>query len=260
MCTETISEVSAMIRRLGVACACVLWALTFGSDPGRSGDSQPKTSHIHNNEEEGLPIARPDRPLPSHRGKRALRLKRNRAFNSSGAPITTSTGDVLVFGELQPERMPIAKSDVIVVGRVISGEAFVSENEAAVYSEFQVRAEDVLRARAHSGIRAGGLVTAIRWGGMLQLPSGRVIRVEMANERLPHLGGRYLLFLRHDRDLEAYRILTAYGLEGNQAQTLEGARGAFPDTGRPARPGPERADALLAEVRRLVSSSNGRVQ
>jgi len=248
-----------MIRRYVAAAACVLWALTVGSRAGLGGDSQPQPDHIRNSEEDGLPVAHADRPLPSDQRKRAIRLMRSRTFNAAGAPVTASTGDVLVFSEVQPERVPVGKSHLIVVGRVISGEAFLSENQAAVYSEFQVRVEEVLRATGRSGINRGALVTAIRWGGMLQLASGRVVRVEMANERLPRLGGRYLLFLRQDAALQAHRIITAYSLEGNQAQTLDGPRGVFADTRGPARRGPERADALLAEVRRLVASSNGRV-
>ncbi len=249
-----------MLQRPSVTAVAVLSFVAAATPPGRTGKSQPATAHIRNSDDNGLPIARPGRALPANSAQRALRLKRNRAFNSSAAPVTATTGDILVFSETQPERLPVAKSDLIIVGRVVSGEAFLSENESAVYSEFHVRTEDVLRATARSGIARETTITAIRWGGMLELPSGRVVRVEQANERLPHLGGRYLMFLDYERPFDGYRIITAYSLEGNQAQTLDGARGVFPDTGRAARPGPESADALLAEVRRLVISSNGRAK
>jgi hypothetical protein len=263
-----------MIRPHLAAVACVLSLFVVGEHLSQATDAQSQPGNTPSQpgnaptgEEGGAPIARADRPLPSSYRERELRLKRSRKFNSSGAPLTAAPGDVVVSSEIQPVRAPVVRSHVIVVGRVSSAEAFLSENQTAVYSEFQITVEDVLRATGDflratrdSALEPGDLVTALRWGGRLRLPSGRVVRVEMADMGLPHLGGRYLLFLREDPALEAYRILTVYSLNGNLAQTLDGPRGVFLDTGLSARPRPEPADALLTDVRRLIASSNGAVE
>jgi hypothetical protein len=205
----------------------------------------------------GWPIARQDRPLPSNPQQRALRQKRNQRFNAGGAKLTDGRGDVIVSVCVARPRLPVDNSDLILIGRVIGGEAFLSEDEAAVYSEFVVRVEEVLRPRPRSGVEAGSLVTAIRVGGVLELTSGKIIRLE-TSDGLPQLAGKYLLFLNYDKRLDAYRIVSGYRLQAGQAQTLDGPRGVFLDTGKPARPGPEPADALLSELRGLIESKPAR--
>lgn len=106
--------------------------------------------------------------------------------------------------------LPVATSDIIVIGVVGETKAYLSENKRNVFSEFTVAVETVLKA-GDQQIKQGSVVTVDRMGGFVTYPNGQKILYRISGMYMPKIGGRYLFFLnsinKHD-----FGILTAYEL------------------------------------------------
>ncbi len=122
-----------------------------------------------------------------------------------------------------PSDLPADQSDLVVEGRVISSEAFLSDDKSAVYSEFTVRVGRVLKAAPGLTAAPGDSIVAERLGGRVRYPSGKIVRYRVAGEGSPTQGGEYLFFLKQSAEGN-YAIVTAYGLRGNTVFALDGAR------------------------------------
>ena len=64
--------------------------------------------------------------------------------------------------------IPISQSDLAVIGKVSSANAFLSANKSTVYSEFTIDVSAILKGRAE------GYVVVEREGGYVRFPSGHV--------------------------------------------------------------------------------------
>jgi hypothetical protein len=107
--------------------------------------------------------------------------------------------------------LPVNESDAAVRGVVTSARASLTTDETALYSEFDVRVDEVLKPAA--GVEVGASLTALRFGGALQVPSG-LIRARQADQTMPVTGGTYVLFLkRHSPDDPAFLLIVGYRLE-----------------------------------------------
>ena len=117
--------------------------------------------------------------------------------------------------------LPVIKSDVIVIGQVLSAEAHRSNNKMNVFSNFEFRVDEVLKGNLH----VGEVIIMQRIGGFVAYPGGRKVLFRLSGNGMPGVGARYAAFLNVvDGD---YTILTAYelGAEGvvpldNSAQFL----------------------------------------
>jgi hypothetical protein len=111
---------------------------------------------------------------------------------------------------------PVAKSDVIVIGEVLNAEAHRSENKRNVFSNFQIRVEEVLKG---SNLTTGSLINVQRIGGIVKFPNGQEVLFSLAANGMPVVGARYAFFLNLI-DEEDYRILTGYEL-GESVEPLD---------------------------------------
>lgn len=106
--------------------------------------------------------------------------------------------------------LPVANSDIILIGVVGETKAHLSENKRNVYSEFRVAIETVFKTNSQQA-KQGSVVTVDRIGGFVTYENGQKILYRMSGMYMPKIGGRYLFFLnsinKHD-----YKILTAYEL------------------------------------------------
>ena len=102
--------------------------------------------------------------------------------------------------------LPIVKSDVIVIGQVLSAEAHRSDNKMNVFSNLEVRVDEVLKGNLH----VGNVVNIQRIGGFVKYPNGQTVLFRLSGNGMPGVGSRYAFFLNVvDED---YAILTAYEL------------------------------------------------
>lgn len=119
--------------------------------------------------------------------------------------------------------IPTDKSDLIVEGTVTDSAAFLSNDKGAVYSEITVRVSDVLKGTADLNVRNGDSIVMERFGGRVKYPNGQIVRYGLLGQGSPVKGRKYLFFLSR-AEQGNYNILTAYELQGNKVQALDGAR------------------------------------
>jgi hypothetical protein len=116
--------------------------------------------------------------------------------------------------------LPVAQSDAIVIGSVLSGRAYLSENRTAVYSEFPVVVEDVLKNLSPTPVYFGATIIGERWGGAVRFRSGKVQHYRAAKLGVPQPNEKYVLFLKHNG--EDFDIITGYSISGGRVSPLDG--------------------------------------
>ncbi len=111
--------------------------------------------------------------------------------------------------------LPVIKSDVIVVGQVLSAEAHRSANKMNVFSNFEVRVDEVLKGH----LNVGNVINIQRVGGFVKYPGGRKVLFRLSGNGMPGVGARYVFFLNAVDD--DYTILTAYELVADGVAPLD---------------------------------------
>jgi hypothetical protein len=154
------------------------------------------------------------------------RLSKNRRYDNEGivkSEIDPGIANVVRDPLEDISDLPTGKSDLIVEGRVTNSAAFLSSDKGAVYSEFTVQVSDVLKDTSGLNVRSSHLIVTERFGGRFKYPNGQIVRYGIVGQGSPGKGRNYLLFLSR-AEQGNYNILTAYELQGNKVQALDGAR------------------------------------
>src|SRR2546430_5277480 len=173
-------------------------------------------------------------PEPSDPQKRASRKVRAHRYNMSASKsvdpkrfaITeereSSFGGPPSHAPIEPA-FPAAQSDAVVIGEVVSAQAFLSEDQTTVMSEFSVQISDLLKENLIAPFSVGDSLDVIRAGGGVRFPSGKIIRTGQHGKPLPKLGRRYLFFLKYNNDTgRDYTVVTAYELTADRVLPLDG--------------------------------------
>jgi hypothetical protein len=114
--------------------------------------------------------------------------------------------------------LPTAQSDAIILGEILDAGAFLSNDKTGAYSEFTVNVTEVFK---NNGSLNDGRLTVERQGAKVELPSGRIIDVEVIGQRMPQVGHRYILFLNYNKETRDYFILTGYQIAGEKVFPLD---------------------------------------
>lgn len=117
--------------------------------------------------------------------------------------------------------LPAAKSDAVILGKIIDSKGYLSNNKAAAYSEFTVKVEKVLKDAKHASINLEEPLIASRYGADVRLPSGKIIRTGVADQRMPQIGQRYIFFLKYNGQGGDYDILTGYKIKKHKVYPLD---------------------------------------
>lgn len=163
-----------------------------------------------------FPTVNYDEPnLPDTEDNRPKKEKQKR-FNELGNWVFVSSQPYYEEHMAVPEglfnfpALPVAKSDLILIGIVGETKGYLSENKRNVFSEFMVAVETVFKT-SNQEVKQGSVVTANRMGAYVKYPNGHTVLYRRASMYMPKIGGRYLFFLnslnKHD-----HGILTAYEL------------------------------------------------
>jgi len=67
--------------------------------------------------------------------------------------------------------LPVAQSDAIVLGEIVESEAYLSDDQTGIYSEFSITVEELLKGSAGS-FNVGNTISANRIGGGVRFGSG----------------------------------------------------------------------------------------
>lgn len=154
------------------------------------------------------------------------RLLKNSRYDNQGivkSEIDPSVANVVREPLEDISDIPADKSDLIVEGRVTDSAAFLSNDKGAVYSELTVHVSDVLKDTSGLNVRNGDSIVTERFGGRVKYPNGQIVRYGVVGQGSPAKGRKYVFFLCR-AEQGNYNILTAYELQGNKVQALDGAR------------------------------------
>lgn len=122
--------------------------------------------------------------------------------------------------------LPVDKSRIIVMGKVVQATAFLSENKASVYSEFEIEIGQIFKNDRMNELKIGDKICAERQGGVVRFATGFETWFFIGGQKMPSLQKQYLFFLSNDfpgigthaKDLH---ILTAYELTDGTVVPLD---------------------------------------
>ena len=163
-----------------------------------------------------------DLPDPEKNAKRKEKQNRYNDTDLVASHVQPGVDEAALF--LEPHftfpALPVAKSEIIVVGTIGTAQALLSENKRNVFSEFTLTVEDVLKSKIQ-GVAQGSVLTIDRVGGHVKYPNGQTVLFRIAGLNMPQIGGRYLLFLNLKHNNKDISILTGYQLTLNGAIPLD---------------------------------------
>lgn len=163
-----------------------------------------------------------DKPTDPEKLKK--RIEKNKRYDDGDmvySKVNPKTDGVLVYDEIPPpEAVPTDESNLIVIGQITNGEAFLSNNKKGVYSEYNVVIEEVLKGN-NSNLTVGSSITMDRFGGYVKYPNGQKVLYEISGQDLPAIGSRYILFLKTSGKSSNYKIITAYELKEGEVVPLD---------------------------------------
>lgn len=121
--------------------------------------------------------------------------------------------------------LPVADSEIIVIGKVAEVKAHLSLNKNSVYSEFQIEIEKIFKNSRNEEFE-GKLLSAERDGGIVNFPTGYKTWYVVSGQRMPKIGSRYLFFLTHQFPIYGFRekelfLLTGYELRDGRIEPLD---------------------------------------
>ena len=213
-----------------ILCAVMIGIViaTFGA-PAQDNSVRGKQQKLDRAEfETQFPITDANKPEPSDREKRARRQARGKKHDNAGIQITESGDTITVNTEwdisLQP--LPVTKSDLVLIGDITDVEAYVSDDKTAVYSEFTIQVDEVLKNTSNLALTQSDSLIADRQGGRVRFPSGHITLLYVRGQGMPRVGRRYALFLTHIDQEQNSNILTGYELRGGRVFPIDSTVGS----------------------------------
>jgi hypothetical protein len=122
------------------------------------------------------------------------------------------------------EQFPVSLSAAVIVGTVMNAQGFVSQDRTYVYSDFEVRVDEILKQDGKAKLSVGKTVVVSRIGGSVYFPSGHMRKYMVMGQGMPKIGSRYVLFLwKPDPAFPEYEILdgAAFELTGGLVYPLD---------------------------------------
>ena len=166
-----------------------------------------------------------EEPEPSNPKEREVRRAKNTRYNTGGADLTVERRQdaEIFFEQVWPavDFIPAAESAVVVVGRVIKVQPYLSSDRSRIYTEITIAVDDLLKQDQDKRATATKTVVIDRLGGALKLKTGRIVRDEIQIDNLGNLqlGRRYLVFARAINDRNDTGLIKSYELVNGQVFT-----------------------------------------
>lgn len=202
-----------------------LVATATTSTTGQQGAQSSAAGKRGGENKEQAPVAKFDEADSAGPEERARRQEKGRRYDRQELVPNRPTG-LNISGRSSHwtkdvPAVPAAQSDVIVIGRITDARAYLSPDKSGIYSEFAVNIEELLKIDGPAAISNNTLV-AERAGGDVQYSTGQVQRIRpQLGQRMPRVGGRYLLFLKFVKGTLDLSILTGYELAESRVSALD---------------------------------------
>lgn len=194
-------------------------------------ESQSITNSTKQTERKDLPIVDLS-TVEMPENESSFRQKKSKRYDSEGGNLDKSK---LVFTEnslteiydlpvngIKTDALPVYQSDAIIIGNVTDRKAFLSNDKTAVYSEFTIGIEQVLKGQENALLHPQSTVAIQRRGGAVKLSSGKILRRGAITESMPLSDKKYLFFLRYYGDSESFEIITGYEFRNGKVFPLDG--------------------------------------
>jgi hypothetical protein len=186
---------------------------------------QQKTQRTVSTYQERLdryPVAESDEVEPTDPLKRAKLKRQKTQYDKDAAfDIPGPQSHALEFlpeGQFNFPAFPVSQRDLIVIGCILNAEAHQSDNKRNVFSNFDVRIDEVLKGNVALGV----VISIQRLGGFVRYPGGRKVLFRLIDNGMPGVGARYALFLKTGD--ENNTIVTAYELSPQGVVPLDNSR------------------------------------
>lgn len=184
-----------------IALLVVIALATIGLSAGlmghSSGQQQPTTSDPDFSR---FPIVDFGAKEPAEPALKAAREAKGRKYSMKRVSPISEQSDK-IFSAVDWERhltaLPVEQSAAVVIGKVTRADAHLAPDKTAIYSEFQIDIDTVVKNDPANDVRVGLPLTVERTGGRVRMPSGKIVVSWVRNQNMPQVGRRYVLFLTH---------------------------------------------------------------
>lgn len=185
-----------------------------------------------------FPIADFDAPEALDPTLRAARENRGRKYNQKHlAQISENTHQIfsVTDWDVGLPALPVEQSAAIVIGRVMSAQAYVTPDKTGIYCEFGVAVETVIKNDPNKVLPGDTSIVVERNGGKVRMRSGKIVISWVNHQNMPQVGGRYVFFLTYqfqslnDTGKDFY-ILTGYELRNCLVHLLDDTQAGHPIT------------------------------
>lgn len=176
-----------------------------------------------------FPITDFGSPGPNDPVLKAAREAKGRKYAMKGVSPISEQSDK-IFSAVDWERdltaLPVEQSSAVVIGTVIRAGAHLSPDKTAIYSEFHINLDTVVKNDPANELRVGLPLIVERNGGRARFPSGKIVVSWVRNQNMPETGKRYVLFLTHsfqsrDDAPKDFNVLTGYELRNGLVFPLD---------------------------------------
>jgi len=162
------------------------------------------------------------------------------------------TVQILKPGQIEdPPGLPISGA-MILIGKVMDGDAYLNDQHTGVFSEYSVAVSEVLSSDPKNPVSVGDNISTWRPGGSVSFRSGHTKHFIVAGRGFPEIGVVYLFFLRPtDSSLADYAISAAYSMKDQVVSPLDDGRdeSAFDGASK---------TSFLNTVRKEIATREGR--
>jgi hypothetical protein len=188
---------------------------------------------FHNTEIELAPDAERRQLRESRYKDTYAEIKDPAETNPTGPPEDYTYSFIDFAGKVDP--LPAAQSAAVVIGTVLSGKAYVSKEHTFVYSDYQVKIDQILKQDPSANLTVGGVLVAMRQGGTIRFPSGHVRHFINNAHGFPAIGAQYLFFLLRPDAVPEYEMAigATYELRGGRIYPLDDLSNEFDGVSEP---------------------------
>lgn len=176
-----------------------------------------------------FPVVDFDLPEPTDPKLASAKEAKDRKYTRKYLPkISENTGTLFSVNDWDVglRAIPVDKSSAIVIGTITKAEAHITKDKTAVYSEFVLSPDVIVKNDSENPIEVGRSISIERSGGRVRMPSGKMIASWTNHQNMPQVGSRYVLFLTHSYEVQGdvgrdFYLLTGYEIVGGHVFALD---------------------------------------
>ncbi|MBA3242265.1 MAG: hypothetical protein H0T60_13635 [Acidobacteria bacterium] len=139
-------------------------------------------------------------------------------------------------------------ADAIIVGKVVSKDSQLTDNEEFIFTDYQIQVEDTLNNSSGIQVNPGDEITVTRPGGTIKLNNRIVKAVDKTLQPLS-VGGHYVIFLQAVPETNSFKAVSNVG----SFRLRNGKVAKFTEEPFAALFEEESANTLLTEIRNVIA-------